>query len=225
MIKSAETLSSPRVLYDYLAKFGVGTASGLDLPGESSGRLPAPEEWSGTTFPTLAFGQGMSVNTVQLAQVFATIANDGVRVTPSMVAGTVASDGDFTPAKPARSQRVVSAETAAAVRAMLEGVVSEEGTAPMAQIPGYRVAGKTGTAQRVDPDCGCYRGYTASFAGLAPADDPRLVVAVVLQDPRRGHYGGRLAGPVFRDVMSFALKTRMIPPSTGQPPVVQVYGR
>ena len=111
----------------------------------------------------------------------------------------------------------MSPETATAVSRMLESVVSEEGTAPMAQIDGYRVAGKTGTANRVDDDCGCYRGYTASFIGFAPADDPALVVAVTLQDPKNGHYGGMLGGPVFKQVMSFGLASLQVPPTGTQP--------
>ena len=144
---------------------------------------------------------------------YATIANDGVRVEPTLVAGTTSPDGTFTRAPAPQTTRVVSAQTAATVRAMLESVVSDEGTAPQASIPGYRVAGKTGTANRVDPDCGCYRGYTASFIGFAPADDPRLVVSVVLQNPRHGHFGGQLAAPVFKTVMTFALQSLEIPPT------------
>jgi cell division protein FtsI (penicillin-binding protein 3) len=110
---------------------------------------------------------------------------------------------------------------------MLEGVTTKEGTAPAAQIKGYRVAGKTGTAERVNPQCGCYRGggYTASFAGFAPADDPQLVVQVVLQDPRGRYYGGEVAAPVFRDVMSFALQTRKVPPTGSRSPKIQIYAR
>ena len=111
---------------------------------------------------------------------------------------------------------LVSPETARTLREMLESVVSDEGTAPMARIPGYRVAGKTGTAQLVDPACHCYRGYVASFIGMAPADDPRLVVAVNLTNPKNGHYGGVLGGPVFKQVMTFALQQLRIPP-TGTP--------
>jgi cell division protein FtsI (penicillin-binding protein 3) len=96
-------------------------------------------------------------------------------------------------------------------------VVGPGGTAPQAEIPGYRVAGKTGTANRVDPSCGCYKGYTASFIGLAPADAPRLVVSVVLQDPKGVHFGGMLGGPVFKQVMSFALQTEKIPPTGTEP--------
>lgn len=203
-------------LYGYLKKFGIGEPTGLGFPGESKGLLTPPATWSQEQFGTVAFGQGLSLNAVQAASVFATIANNGVRVQPSLVAGTMAPDGSFAPAAVPRTTRVVSAETAATLRAMLESVVSDEGTAPMARIPGYRVAGKTGTANRVDPSCGCYRGYTASFIGFAPADAPRLVVAVTLQNPRNGHYGGRLAGPVFKDVMSFALESMKVPP-TGTP--------
>ena len=100
----------------------------------------------------------------------------------------------------------------------MESVVSDNGTAPLARIPGYRVAGKTGTANRVDPSCDCYRGYTASFIGMAPADAPRLVVSVVLQNPKRGHFGGAIAAPVFRTVMGFALQTLQIPPTGTRPP-------
>jgi cell division protein FtsI (penicillin-binding protein 3) len=205
-------------LYGYLKKFGIGEPTGLGFPGESKGLLTAPATWSPEQFGTVAFGQGLSLNAVQAASVFATIANNGVRVQPSLVAGTVAPDGSFVASGAPSTTRVVSARTAATLRAMLESVVSDEGTAPMAKIPGYRVAGKTGTANRVDPACSCYRGYTASFIGFAPADQPRLVVAVTLQNPRNGHYGGRLAGPVFRDVMAFALQSMKVPPTGTAPP-------
>jgi len=220
-IKAADTIGHEK-LYAYLDKFGMGQASGLKLPGESRGRLPAVNTWSDTTFPTLAFGQGYSLTALQSTQVFSTIANDGVRVQPSIVAGTTSPEGVFTPVAPPAKTQVVSAQTAQTLRVMLEGVTSDEGTAPMARIPGYRVAGKTGTAQRVDPDCRCYSGYTASFIGLAPADSPRLAVSVTLQDPVNGHYGGRLAGPVFKQVMGFALQSLRIPPTGADAPVVRI---
>ena len=100
---------------------------------------------------------------------------------------------------------------------MLESVVSEQGTAPAAAIPGYRVAGKTGTAQRVDSSCGCYRGYTSSFIGYAPADAPRYVVSVVIQNPQGQHFGGVIAGPVFKKVMSFVLESQHVAPTGGKP--------
>ncbi len=215
-ILASETIGA-NTLYGYLKKFGMGDPTGMRFPGESRGLLPAPNQWSQTTFPTVAFGQGLSVNAVQATSVFATIANNGLRVSPSLVAGTVGPDGTFTSGQAPTTTRVVSPRTAATLRAMLEAVTSDEGTAPMARIPGYRIAGKTGTANRVDPTCGCYRGYTASFIGFAPADNPRLVVSVTLQNPKNGHYGGRLAGPVFKRVMSFALQSLGIPPTGTKP--------
>jgi cell division protein FtsI (penicillin-binding protein 3) len=211
-ILAAERIGGEK-LYEYLKKFGIGEPTGLQFPGESKGYVPAPEDWSATSFGTLAFGQGLSVNAVQAASVFATLANGGVRVTPSLIEGYTRPDGTFVPAPEPEQTRVVSTSTANTVMRMLESVVSDEGTAPLAAIPGYRVAGKTGTANRIDDSCGCYRGYTASFIGIAPADDPRLVVAVFLQNPRNGHYGGVLGGPVFKRVTTYGLEHLRIPPS------------
>ncbi len=200
-------------LYDYLRAFGLGQPSGLKFPGESSGVVGDPTTWSASQRYTIPFGQGLSVNALQVASVYATIANGGVRVTPRLVKGFVQPDGSLEPtAAPARTS-VMKPSTAHQVETMLEAVTTDQGTAPEAAIPGYRVAGKTGTAQRVDPACSCYRGYTASFVGFAPADDPQLVVLVVLDNPIRGHYGGSVAAPVFKDVMSFALETEKIPPT------------
>ena len=201
------------VLYSYLRKFGVGTNTGSGLPGESQGVLPDVANWSGTTAPTVAFGQGYSVTAMQATSIFATIANDGIRVSPTVVAGTSDLDGHFTPAKSRDSVRVISSSTASDLRLMMESVVSVQGTAPEAAIPGYRVAGKTGTAQRVDEACGCYRGYTASFIGFAPADKPRYVINVTIQAPQGIHWGGTLGGPVFKKVMSFVLQSRHVPPT------------
>ena len=217
MMLIAEELGREK-LYDSLKLFGIGEPSGLGFPGESPGILPAVNDWGPTNFATIAFGQGLSLNAVQSTSVFATIANDGVRVEPTLVDGTTTPDGNYTPAPAPVQHRVVSTEAATTLREMMETVVSDEGTAPMAQIPGYRVAGKTGTAERVVESCGCYQGYTASFIGFAPADDPALVVSVTLQDPVNGHYGGELGGPVFKRVMSFALQTQQIPPTKYDPP-------
>jgi cell division protein FtsI (penicillin-binding protein 3) len=211
-----------RALYSYLRAFGMGSTSGLDFPGESAGLLPDVDDWGPTNAATIAFGQGMSLNAVQSTSVFATIANDGVRVEPTLVAGTTDPDGEFTPAPAPDRHRVVSPEAAQTLREMMESVVSDEGTAPMAQIPGYRVAGKTGTAQRVDEECGCYRGYTASFIGFAPADKPAVVVSVTLQDPVNGHYGGLLGGPVFKEVTSFALRSMQVPPTSSPSPSMRL---
>jgi cell division protein FtsI (penicillin-binding protein 3) len=150
---------------------------------------------------------------MQATSVFATIANNGVRVSPTVIAGTNEANGNFTPSKSRTSVRVVSAETANQVRLMMESVVSSEGTAPSAAIPGYRVAGKTATAQRYNDVCGCYRGFTASFIGFAPSDAPAYVISVTIQDPKGIHFGGLLGGPVFKKVMSFVLESKHIPPT------------
>ena len=204
---------SNQSLYDYLTKFGVGVKTGAGLPGESRGKLLEVSDWSGTTAPTVAFGQGYSLNTMQATSIFATIANDGVRVPPTVIAGTSDSSGNYTPTEKQKAVRVVSATTAKQMRMMMETVVSVNGTAPMAAIEGYRVAGKTGTAQRIDDTCGCYRGYTASFIGFAPADKPAYVINVTIQDPRGMHWGGALGGPVFKEVMSFVLQSQGVAPS------------
>lgn len=211
-IKIGEMLSNDK-LHSYLKKFGIAEKPGSGLPGEESGKLLDVKDWSGTTAPTVAFGQGYSVTAMQATSVFATIANDGVRVTPTVIAGVSDAAGRYTPANKQKSLRVVSASTAQKMRLMMESVVSASGTAPSAAIPGYRVAGKTGTAQRVDDTCGCYRGYTASFIGFAPADKPEFVVSVTIQDPKGLHWGGYLGGPVFKKVMSFVLKDQHIPPT------------
>lgn len=211
-IKIGEMLSND-MLYDYLTKFGIGSKTGSGLPGESRGILPKVADWSGTTAPTVAFGQGYSLTAMQATSVFATIANDGVRVSPTVIAGTSDSSGNYTPSDTRGSIRVISADTAEKMRLMMESVVSENGTAPSAAIPGYRVAGKTGTAQRIDDTCGCYRGYTASFIGFAPADNPAYVISVTIQDPKGLHWGGYLGGPVFKKVMSFVLQSKGIAPT------------
>ena len=211
-IKIGEMLSNDK-LYEYLTKFGIGTKTGSGLPGESRGILPKVADWSGTTAPTVAFGQGYSLTAMQATSVFATIANDGVRVSPTVIAGKSDSSGNYTPSATRESVRVISADTAAKMRLMMESVVSSNGTAPSAAIPGYRVAGKTGTAQRIDDTCGCYRGYTASFIGFAPADNPAYVISVTIQDPKGLHWGGYLGGPVFKKVMSFVLQSKGIAPT------------
>jgi cell division protein FtsI (penicillin-binding protein 3) len=211
-IQIGELISNDK-FYEYLSKFGVGSKTGSGLPGESRGILPKVADWSGTSAPTMAFGQGYSLTAMQATSIFATIANDGVRVSPTVIAGTRDSSGNFTPAPGRTSERVVSKETAQAMRLMMESVVSGNGTAPSAAISGYRVAGKTGTAQRIDDTCGCYRGYTASFIGFAPADKPAYVISVTIQDPKGMHWGGVLGGPVFKKVMSFVLQSRHIAPT------------
>jgi cell division protein FtsI (penicillin-binding protein 3) len=200
-------------LYNYLRKFGIGESTNSSLPGESAGILHPVEDWSRSSLPTISFGQGYSVTAMQATSVFATIANDGVRVKPTILSGLVDQSGKFTAAKQSETIKVLSQETAQTLRKMMESVVSPNGTAPSAAIDGYRVAGKTGTAERYNSRCNCYSGYTASFIGFAPADEPKYVVNVTIQDPKGLHWGGLLAGPVFKEVMSFVLQNEKIQPT------------
>ncbi|WP_327237015.1 penicillin-binding protein 2 [Streptomyces sp. NBC_01317] len=208
-----------QVLYSYLDKFGIGRPTGLNYPGETQGILAKPQDWSTSQQFTIPFGQGLSLNAMQAASVYSTIANGGVRTEPTLIRGAKGPDGRFTPAPAPKKTRVVSEKTAKTVATMLESVVgNEEGTGTKARIPGYRVAGKTGTANRVDPELGRYKGYTASFAGFAPSDDPRITVYCAIQNPTTGSYfGGQICGPIYKKVMEFALKTLQVEP-TGTAP-------
>ena len=217
-ILAAERMPKAK-LADYMERFGIGEKTNLGLPGESAGLLLDPDKWSGTTFPTMAFGQSYSVNTVQMTSVFATIANGGVRVQPTIIESVTDADGTVVATPDGERDRVVREDTARQVMAMMEAVVGEGGTAPQARIPGYRVGGKTGTAQFVDPDCRCYAGdVTASFIGVAPADAPRLAVGVFVHQPKRGRGGGELAAPVFKEITTYALQAMQIAPSGKRAP-------
>ncbi|WP_260614488.1 penicillin-binding protein 2, partial [Streptomyces sp. WAC02707] len=208
-----------KVLYSYMRKFGLGGYSGLGFPGETKGILAPPEQWSTSQQYTIPFGQGVSINALQAASIYSTIANGGVRVEPTLVRGTKGDDGRFTPAPEPEKTRVISEKTAKTLARMLESVVDdEEGTGTKARIPGYRVAGKTGTANRVDPATGQYKGYTSSFAGFAPADKPRVTVYCAIQNATEGSYfGGQICGPIYKQVMEFALKTLQVPPTGAAP--------
>ncbi|MFJ3691754.1 peptidoglycan D,D-transpeptidase FtsI family protein [[Kitasatospora] papulosa] len=208
-----------KVLYSYLRKFGLGSTTGLDYPGESPGIVAKPQDWSTSQQYTIPFGQGLSLNAMQAASVYQTIANGGVRIEPTLVRGTKDAGGRYTASDAPKRTRVVSEKTAATLAKMLESVVDDrEGTGTKAHIQGYRVAGKTGTANRVDPVRGVYKGYTASFAGFAPADDPQVTVYCAIQNPTEGSYfGGQICGPIYKKVMEFALKTLQTPPSGKAP--------
>ncbi|MFE0647718.1 peptidoglycan D,D-transpeptidase FtsI family protein [Streptomyces sp. NPDC059534] len=216
---------SNRILYSYLRKFGIGSPTGLDYPGETAGILAKPEDWSTSQQYTIPFGQGLSVSAMQAASVYSTIANKGVRVEPTLIRGTKGPDGRFTPAPTPQESRVVSEKTAVTLARMLESVVDDrEGTGNKAAIPGYRIAGKTGTANRVDPELGRYKGYTASFAGFAPADDPQITVYCAIQNPTKGNYfGGQICGPIYKKVMEFALKTLHVAPTGSEPARLPVF--
>lgn len=222
-IMAGEKLS-PETMHRYMTAFGFGQKPGVGL-AETRGLLAPAADWSASQRYTVLFGQGVSVTALQATDVFQTIANGGVRIPPRLVQATIDADGTEHPQPAPAGVRVVSERTARETSLMLESVVSEEGTAESAQIKGYRVAGKTGTAQFVDTTCGCYRGYTASFIGYAPADDPQIVVSVILHKPVNGYYGGTVAAPVFKEIMSYALAQQAVPPTGRKPPAVKLTWR
>lgn len=207
---------------EMLALFGVGERTEVGLPGESAGSVPAREAWSGSTFGNLPIGQGLSMTVLQMAGMFQAVANDGVRIPPRIVSGTVGPDGVRTAQPAPEPVRVVSAETAAQLRTMLTAVTQDArgqaGTGTAAAVPGYQVAGKTGTAQQVDPECGCYASstYWITFAGMFPAQDPRYVIAIMLDAPG----GGAKAAPLFHDIATYLGQRERLPVS-GEPQPVQ----
>ena len=216
---------SPQIQYQYLKAFGLGQPTGLNLPGETAGILPPPDKWWPDERYTLSFGQGIAVNAVQMASVYATIANGGVRTAPSIVAGTTNGSGVFTPAAAPKQTRVIQPKTAAELIKILEQVpmVDAEGGEPWGIIPGYTVAAKTGTSQEAEPGQTCLCEYGSSYIGIVPADNPQLIVAVNVQDPTKGgYYGDQIAGPVFYHVAKFALQTMRIPPDGAKRPYVRL---
>lgn len=210
-------------LEHYLRAFGLGSTTGIELPGESAGILQASEDWSGVRAANVAIGQGVSVTTLQMASIYQAIANDGVRIEPRIVESVTGPTGRVVDAPEPESTRVISESTADQMAYMLEAVVGPGGTAPLGQIEGFRVAGKTGTAQRANPECNCYEGggYVTTFVGFAPADDPQYVVAVDLERPTSSAEGGQVAAPVFADIMRYALTADgVVPSGTARPEFV-----
>jgi len=209
-------------LEQYLRAFGVGEPTGIELPGESAGILVPHEDWSIAQSINIPIGQGFALTTLQMASIYQTIANGGVRIPPRIVASTTAPDGTVTETVQPEGVRVISEESAATLAYMLEAVVGEGGTALNAAIDGYRVAGKTGTAQRPNPACSCYAGggFWTTFAGFAPADAPRYVMSVMLQRPD----SGVPAGPVFKNVMTFVLAHEAVPPTGAARPEFVLIG-
>jgi cell division protein FtsI (penicillin-binding protein 3) len=200
----------------YLNAFGLGQRTEVGLETESRGILPDPSMWTDQTEDRIAFGQSLATTPIQMISAVNTIANGGIRVSPSLIKGTATrDDGQRFGTDTATTQRVVSAHAARQTTLMMERVVDpEDGVAPAAQVPGYRVAGKTGTAQRVSPDCACYDGtFTVSFGGFAPADDPRFTIYVAIQNPRNGGGGGSVAGPVFSQLMNWTLHRYGVAPT------------
>ena len=207
-------LSLPREGYwGMLTQLGFGEPTGIGFPGEVGGQLTHPSNWAMIDQATLSFGYGVSVTTLQLAQAYGVLAADGMRYPLSLL------HRDERPV----GHRVMSIKTAAAVRHLLEGVVDDEGTGTRAQVPGFHVAGKTGTAKKVGRDGYSDKKYLALFAGMAPASDPRLVLAVMIDEPRAGKfYGGEVAAPVFAAIMSEALRLLNVAPDDHQPGAVRL---
>ncbi|NYJ07731.1 peptidoglycan D,D-transpeptidase FtsI family protein [Petropleomorpha daqingensis] len=213
-------------LEKYLRAFGVGSRTGIELPAESPGILQKSSDWTDSRAANVPIGQGVSVTTLQLASIYQTIANGGVRIPPRIVQSVTAADGRVTREGTPDGTRVISEHTASQMTYMLESVVSRHGTAPTAAIDGFLVAGKTGTAQRANPDTGSYAGggYVTTFAGFAPADDPQYVIAVNLERPTSSEEGGETAAPVFHDIMSYALTAGGVVPSGASPPEFKLDG-
>jgi cell division protein FtsI (penicillin-binding protein 3) len=193
----------------WIRRFGFGKPTGIDFPGEEQGIVIPVEDYSGSTMGNLPIGQGLSVTPMQMVAGYAAIANGGILRSPQLV---LAEDGEPVPADPGK--RVISRKDSAHLRDMLEGVFAAGGTAQEVHVPGYTLAGKTGTAQKVDPDTGTYSEteFVASFVGFAPARDPQLLVSVVVDNPKGGnYYGGTVAAPAFGEIARFALPYLRIP--------------
>ncbi|MEN3345270.1 MAG: hypothetical protein V7635_1846 [Arthrobacter sp.] len=210
--------------YDWLRKFGIGEATKIGLPAEAKGILTPADQWDGRQEYTVLFGQGVSQSTLQTVRAYQSIANDGVMLQPRLIDSYIDPDGTEHKVPAADPRRVVSKETAKQVRDILESAVTE-GQIKEAALDGYRVGAKTGTSQSpCDDGVSGFCGYTASMIGMAPMDDPRFIVEVVLQRPKGSIYG-ITNGPVFRSVMSQTLRTFSIQPSAGQPARLPQYAK
>jgi cell division protein FtsI (penicillin-binding protein 3) len=223
----------PERYYDMIRKFGLGQRTGVGLPGESAGLVPPIDQWSGSTFSNLPIGQGLSMTLLQMTGMYQTIANDGVRMPPRIIKATIAPDGTRTEEPRPDGVRVVSPQTAQTVRRMLRAVVQrdpmgyQQGTGPAAAVPGYQMAGKTGTAQQINPGCGCYFDdvYWITFAGMATADNPRYVIGLMMDNPERNADGtpGHSAAPLFHNIAGWLMQRENVPlsPDPGPPLTLQ----
>jgi cell division protein FtsI (penicillin-binding protein 3) len=189
-------------LYRYLQAFGFGQRTEIDLPGEVNGLLKAPKDWGRRSLASISMGQEVGVTPLQMVSAMATLANGGVMMKPYVVSEVRDQKGRLLKeVLPQVKRRVVSSDTARTMTTMLEGVVTN-GTGAKGAIPGFRVAGKTGTAQKIDPRTGAYSStqFVGSFVGYVPAESPRLAMIVVLDEPQGEAWGGAVAAPVFRRV-------------------------
>ena len=201
---------------NYLRGFGFGAPTSLGFPGESPGILLPVTDYNDTSMASMPIGNGIAVTAMQMLNVYTAIANNGESQPPRLVAATIGPDGTRHEAPAPESHQIVSPETAAAMRLLLESVVTG-GSGENAAIPGYRVAGKTGTARKPPYEQPPYK-YVASFAGFAPVESPRLSAIVVLDEPRTSYYGGDVAAPIFSRIMQYALRLERVPPAAAAPP-------
>ncbi|HKP44291.1 penicillin-binding protein 2 [Mycobacterium sp.] len=218
---------------DMLNKFGLGQRTGVGLPGESAGLVPPIDQWSGSTFSNLPIGQGLSMTLLQMTGMYQAIANDGLRIPPRILKSTIAPGGTRTDEPRPEGVRVVSPQTAQTVRQMLRATVQrdpmgiQQGTGSLAAVEGYQIAGKTGTAQQINPGCGCYYDnvYWITFAGMAPANDPRYVVGIMADNPQRTAEGlpGTTMAPLFHNIAAWLLQRDNVPlsPDPGPPLTLQ----
>lgn len=223
----------PERFYDMVRKFGLGQRTNVGLPGESAGLVPPIDQWSGSTFSNLPIGQGLSMTLLQMTGMYQTIANDGVRIPPRIIKATIAPDGTRTEEPRPEGVRVVSPQTAQTVRNMLRAVVQhdpmgyQQGTGPAAAVTGYQMAGKTGTAQQINPACGCYfdNVYWITFAGMATVDNPRYVIGIMMDNPERNADGtpGHSAAPLFHNIAGWLMQRENVPlsPDPGPPLTLQ----
>lgn len=200
-------------MYDYIKRFGFGSKTGIELPGETNGILRKVERWQPSSIGSIAIGQEVGVTPVQMVAAFGALANDGVRVAPHLIREVRDAGGNVVYRAQPEQRRVISAETAIALRGMLEGVTLN-GTAKKAQLDGYSAAGKTGTAQKIDPKTKTYSAtkFVGSFVGFAPVSNPQVAIIVVIDEPAGAYHGGDVAAPIFREVAEQVLPALNVMP-------------
>lgn len=223
----------PERFADMVTKFGLGQRTGVGLPGETAGLVPPIDQWSGSSFSNLPIGQGLSMSLLQMTGMYQAIANDGLRIPPRILKATIADDGTRIEEPRPEGVRVVSPQTAQTVRNMFRAVVQrdpmgvQQGTGPAAAVEGYQLAGKTGTAQQINPACGCYYSdvYWITFAGMVTVDNPRYVVGIMMDAPHRAADGtpGSSAAPLFHNIASWLLQRENVPlsPDPGPPLILR----
>jgi membrane peptidoglycan carboxypeptidase len=202
-------------MFDYITRFGFGSRTGIELPGETAGLVRPLSRWQPSSIGSVAIGQEVGVTPLQMAAAFGALANDGVRIAPHLIREIRNTSGGPSYRPNPEQRRVISRETATALRGMLEGVTLN-GTAKRAQLDGYTAAGKTGTAQKIDPKTKTYSStkFVASFVGFAPVNNPAVVIIVVLDEPGGAYHGGDVAAPVFRQIAEQILPEMGVIPDT-----------